>query len=50
MTTRTDKAKPSRLMSEMLALAGEMLVNGTMNDADYAKIMMLAVKPRRSHL
>jgi hypothetical protein len=29
-------------MSEMLALAGEMLVNGTMDDADYAKIMTLA--------
>ena len=38
MSTKT-KA-PSRLTREMLALAGEMHANGTMDDAGYAKITM----------
>jgi putative transcriptional regulator len=37
-TTKTEK--PSRLMREMRALAGEMHANGTMDDATYRKITM----------
>lgn len=37
--TTTNK-KPSRLMREMLTLAGEMHVNGTMDDATYRKITL----------
>jgi putative transcriptional regulator len=37
-TTKTEK--PSRLMREMLTLAGEMNVNGTMDDATFRKITM----------
>jgi putative transcriptional regulator len=39
MTTAKAK-KPSRLMREMRTLAGEMHVNGTMDDATYRKITM----------
>src|SRR5271169_3046793 len=40
MATTTKTKKPSRLMREMLTLAGEMNANGTMDDATYRKITM----------
>ena len=43
MATTTTK-KPSRLMREMLTLAGEMHANGAMDDASYHKITMRAVR------
>ena len=43
MATTTTK-KPSRLMREMLTLAGEMHANGTMDDASYHKITMRDVR------
>src|ERR1700752_1195141 len=38
--TTTRVKKPSRLMREMLTLAGEMDANGTMDEATYRKITM----------
>jgi putative transcriptional regulator len=38
--TTTKAKKSSRLMREMLTLAGEMRANGTMDDATYRKITM----------
>ena len=37
---RTKADRPSRLMREMLTLAGEMHANGTMDEAAYRKITM----------
>ena len=36
----TKASKPSRLMREMVALAGEMRANGTMDETTYRKITM----------